>query len=216
VRKTAIASLINFFKKNWISKRTNEIVKTLVQTFNTPTNYQFRIIFVDLYEKLAENFSRRFIKSFGLSEIAIKLMDDKVPDVRKRAFEIGVTIRKMLNPNETSLIVKLDDALNRGRLDTNKYSSEIAKETLKELKSLTQFFFTEFEEEDKARMLQEDLLKEKEQKEVEDNKKKPGDDLTKEKGDYLYAFSSIIGGPNRAKVPILVWFLSLFSSIIGS
>jgi hypothetical protein len=131
--------------------------------------------------------------------MAIKLLDDKVPDVRKRAFEIGVTIRKMLGQNETSLIVKLDDALNRGRLDKNKYASAIANETLKELKSLTQFFFTEFEEEDKARMLQEDLLKEKEQREVEDNKKKPGEDLNKEKGDYLYAFSSIIGGPNRAK-----------------
>jgi len=71
---------------------------------------------------------------------------------------------------------------------------------LKELKSLTQFFFTEFEEEDKSRMLQEDLLKEKEQKEVEDAKKKPGDDLTKDKGDYLYAFSSIIGGPARKGV----------------
>jgi len=200
VRKVAIASMVNFFKRNYISKRTNEIVKTLIQTFQTSTNYQFRIIFVEIYGQLAENFSRRFIKSFSMNEMAVKLMDDKVPDVRKRAFENGVLVRKMLNQNETSLIVKLDDALNRGRLDSNKYASEIAKETLKELKSLTQFFFTEFDEEDKKRMLEEDLLKEKEQKEVEDSKKKPGDDLAKDKGDYLYAFSSIIGGPARKGV----------------
>jgi len=125
VRKTAIASLINFFKKNYISKRTTEIVKTLIQTFQASANYHFRIIFVEIYANLAENFSRRFIKSFGLNELAVKLMDDKVPDVRKRAYEIGVLVRKMLNQNETSLIVKLDDALNRGRLDSNKYVSEV-------------------------------------------------------------------------------------------
>mgnify|MGYP001331211115 CR=1 FL=1 len=65
VRKTAIASLVNFFKKNWISKRTNEIVKTLIQTFQTSTNYQFRIIFVDIYEKLAETPDRLYGSALG-------------------------------------------------------------------------------------------------------------------------------------------------------
>lgn len=41
---------------------------------------------------------------------------------------------------------------------------QAAQEALKELKSLTQFFFADFEEEDKKRMCEEDCLKEREQK----------------------------------------------------
>ena len=149
-------------------------MKTIIQTFHAASNFQNRIVFIEVYNKMAENFSRKFFKAHNLNELVIKLGDDKVPIVRKKVFENVVTIRRMLNQNDTVLIVKLDDTLNRARLDKNKTVSEVnytrdflkgsqaGKEALKELKSLTQYFFAEFEEEDSKRVSEEESLKEKE------------------------------------------------------
>jgi len=100
-------------------------MKTIIQNFYHAQNYQNRIVFVEFYNKMAEKFSRRFFKTHNLNELMIKLGDDKVPVVRKKVFESVVTIRRMLNQNDTVHIVKLDDTLNRARLDKNKTVSEV-------------------------------------------------------------------------------------------
>jgi len=125
VQSLAIESLINFLKRNYISKRTVEIMKTIIQTFHAAPNFQNRIVFIEIYNKMAERFSRKFFKAHNLNELVIKLGDDKVPIIRKKVFENVVTIRRMLNQNDTVLIVKLDDTLNRARLDKNKTVSEV-------------------------------------------------------------------------------------------
>ncbi len=121
----AIESLISFLKKNYISKRTVEIMKIVIQTFYSAPNYQNRMKFVEIYNKMTENFSRRFFKTHGLHEPMLKLGDDKVPVVRKKMLESVVGIKKMFNANDNALIVKLDDVVNKARNQPNKMVAEV-------------------------------------------------------------------------------------------
>ena len=91
----------------------------VVQSLTVASNHQQRITFLEIYEKLAENFSRRFFKTHGLNDPAMKMGEDKVPEVRKKFLEKCVTIRKMLNQNEALLIVRLEDHAAKNRMDKN-------------------------------------------------------------------------------------------------
>lgn len=119
VQTTAITSLIFILKKNYIPKRTAEIMHSVVQSLTIGSNHQQRITFLEIYEKLAENFSRRFFKTHCLNEPAMKMGEDKVPEVRKKFLEKCVAIRRMLNQNEALLIVRLEDHAAKNRMDKN-------------------------------------------------------------------------------------------------
>lgn len=134
VQPVALDSIILFLKRNYISKRTAEVMKIVTQTFYGGLHAKDRIAFVELYAKLADNFSRKFFKTFNLNEMVVKLADDKVPDVRRKVFEHCVVIRKMLSPNETSLVAKLEDGCTRSKVDKNKRLAEVIINKIAKLK----------------------------------------------------------------------------------
>lgn len=127
IRPIAISSLVYFLKRNYLSKKTNEIMKLIVQTFFSSSSYQNRMIYLEIYDKLAENYSKKFFRIHNLNEAAVKLGEDKVPDVRKALFEKCVTVRRMLNSNETALVTRLDEAVNKNKNDPNKRVAKVYK-----------------------------------------------------------------------------------------
>ena len=129
VQLAALDSIVLFVKRNYISKRTAEVMKIVTQTFYGGLHYKDRIAYIDLYARFADNFSRKFFKAYSLNEMAVKLADDKVRDVRKKVFENSVVIRKMLSSSENSLVAKLEDACSRSKVDKNKRLAEVREST---------------------------------------------------------------------------------------
>ena len=125
VKSVAVDGLILFLKRNYYSKKTTEITKSIADNFYASPNYLNRILFIDIYDKFAETFSKRFLKANNFNEMAVKLADDRVANVRRRLFEVAVNLRRMFTQNENQLIIKLDEALNTNKIDKNKRVADV-------------------------------------------------------------------------------------------
>lgn len=163
IRNLVTDCLVNFLYRNYISSINSNIMKKIATDFQASTNYQNRLTYLNIYEKLAERFSRTFFKMYNLNEMALNLALDKVASIRKRFLSIAVLLRKMIFEDDDKNVSKLEDAisklLNVKEKDISKVfpfllsiNSQQALEVHRELKSLTSYYFEDFIPEDNRRL----------------------------------------------------------------
>ena len=120
----AIEMLVRFMRMNHMNSRSKDLLKTLNDEFFASNCFKMRQAYINIFLKLAETFSRHFIKQNVLSSI-FSLAADKTAQVRRKLVVILPTIRKAIFHDDNDNLQRFNEIVNQLIQDTDKEVSEV-------------------------------------------------------------------------------------------
>lgn len=125
IRLKAIEMLVRFMRMNHMNSRSKDLLKAINDEFFASSCFKMRQAYISIFLKLAETFSRHFIKQNVLSSI-LNLAADKTAQVRRRLADILSNIRKMIFLEDTDNLQRFNDIVNQLMQDADKEVSEVS------------------------------------------------------------------------------------------
>ena len=120
----AIEMVVRYMRMNHMNNRSKDLLKVLNEEFFASSCFKMRQAYINIFLKLAETFSRQFIKQNALSLI-FNLSVDKTTQVRRRLAEVLSNIRKAIFPEDNDNLQRFNEIVNQLTQDTDKEVSEV-------------------------------------------------------------------------------------------